>query len=353
MSLLGPFVRNITNTALNRQPSSYLCLLKQLRDTPPNQKISPKISVVGAGQVGISICAFLIQRNLARHLVIHDIRYDWAKAEALDLLHASCWLKNPHIEACGDGSHTKDSDIVIVTAGARPVGKDRSRLLVMKKTVEILKLAMPKLIELSPKAVFVIVSNPADVMTYAIQRICKLEKHRCFTTGCSLDSARFRFLIAQRLKVPTTEVEGYVIGEHGNSAVPVWSSVTVGGVPLVKVVRDLGTSMDTENWNNLFKDVTQAGASVGNIKGYTNWAIALSAVNVVEAMLENSGRILCLGTDMQGMNSIGQQVVLSLPCKVTSTGISHVLQLPLTALEQEKLHKSAEVLMKAQCSLEL
>ncbi|XP_020815381.1 L-lactate dehydrogenase B chain [Drosophila serrata] len=310
-----------------------------------------KISVVGSGQVGAAICSCLLLRKVTQNLVIMDVKYNLAQAETLDLLHGSVLLGNPRIVACSDGSRTKDSDIVVMTAGARPSGKNRSRLDAMHGTMEIFKAAIPLLVKQSPNAIFVIVSNPVDVMTFAVQCLAKLPKHRCLTTGCHLDSLRFRYFIAERLNVPPADVQAYVIGEHGVSAVPVWSSVCIGGIQLKDVIKELACGEDPEKWWNFEEQVTTAGASVGKVKGYTNWAIAATCTDVVEALTSDQGKILCVGTDMQGLHGIEHSVVLSLPCLVKSGGISHVFELPLTSAEQEKLNASAESLIDAQCSL--
>ncbi|KAH8254455.1 hypothetical protein KR032_010178, partial [Drosophila birchii] len=310
-----------------------------------------KVSVVGSGQVGAAICSRLLQRKVAKNLVIMDVNFKLAQAETLDLMHASALFDNPQIVACGDGSLTKDSDIVIITAGARPSGKDRSRLAAMHATMEIFKAAIPPLVKQSPNAIFLVLSNPADVMTFAVQRMANLPKHRCLTTGCHLDSLRFRYYIAERLHVPPSDVQAYVIGEHGASAVPVWSSISIGGIRLKDVIKELGSGEDQEKWSDLRKQVTTGGAAVGTVKGYTNWAIAATCVDVVEALTSDKGKILCVGTDMHGLHGIEHSVVLSLPCLVNSGGISHVFELPLTSEEKEMLNDSVETLIAAQCSL--
>ncbi|XP_017003205.2 L-lactate dehydrogenase [Drosophila takahashii] len=351
--LANPTANRWNQKPLTTKPikSSFSKLMKPIEGFKRNR--IPKISVVGAGQVGTAICAMLLLRNLTKYLVILDVNYELAKAEALDFQHGSAFLGDARVVPCGDGSHSKDSDVVIITAGARPSGKDRSRLAAMSKTVEILKEAVPKLVKLSPKATYLVISNPADVMTYAVQRIGKLPKHRCFTTGCHLDSVRFRNLIAGRLQVPPSQVQGYVIGEHGSSAVPVWSCVSVGGIRLNDVIKDLACGDDPEDWWGIIEQVTTSGLAVGKAKGYTNWAIALTCVDIVEAMCGGRGKIASVGTDMKGIHGIKENIVLSLPCLVTSGGISHVFELPLTTVEQNKLMSSANVLLEAQCSLKI
>ncbi|KAH8401541.1 hypothetical protein KR009_006326, partial [Drosophila setifemur] len=310
-----------------------------------------KITVVGAGKVGSACCAFLLIRNLVKDLVIYDKNYEWAQAEARDFIHGGCWMGDPRVSACGDGSNTKNSDLIIFTAGARP-GK-KTRLEIMHDTVKILQEAVPNLVKLSPKAMFLIASNPVDVMTHAVQKIGNVPKHRCFTSGCHLDSARFRYFIAQRLRLPISAVQGYVIGEHGNSMVPVWSSAQVCGFPMSTVVESLGCGDDPENWSEIDGMVKTAGRSISSVRGFTNWAVALACTDIVEAMRGPNGKVICMGTDVQGVHSIDESIVLSLPCHITSSGISTIYELPLSNDEHEKLMKSADVLLEAQCSLKL
>ncbi|KAH8340203.1 hypothetical protein KR067_013444 [Drosophila pandora] len=332
-----------------KKKNAFSSLMKPIKEF--KRKPGFKITVVGAGQVGLACCAFLLQRRLAKELVIMDVQYERAQAEARDFNHAAAFLADPKITACGDGVNTKDSDVVIVTAGVRP-GK-KSRLEVMHDTIKIFKELVPKLVSFSPKAIYLVVSNPADVMTHAFQKIGKIPKHRCFSTGCHLDTARFRYFIAQRLKVPTTAVKGFVIGEHGDSAVPVWSGVQVAGACLKDIVKNPGCGPDPEKWAEINKEVTCGGSSVSSVKGYTNWAVALTAVDVVAAIAGPYGKIMSIGTDMKGIHDIEENVVLSMPCMVTPSGISHIFEIPLSHGEFEMLHKSAKILFKAQCELGL
>lgn len=310
-----------------------------------------KISVIGTGQVGLSCCAFLIDRQLAQHLVMVDLRQEWVKAEALDFLHVSSLLASPKIETCTDASCTAGSKYIIVTAGTRPAGK--SRLAIAKESVEILSKLVPKLVESSPDATYVISSNPADVMTWAVRKMSGLPKERCISSGCHLDSLRFRYLLAQRLGVAASEVNAFIVGEHGDSSVPVWSGVTVGGIALQRLLPNIGTDQDEEKWQQVHTDVIKAGSSVSKIKGYTNWGVSLAIVDIIQAMMTNSGRILSVGTDIQGLMGVNDSVVMSLPCILGTHGVQKVIELPLTEFERNMFEKSTEVLTKAQCALDL
>ncbi|XP_030380049.1 L-lactate dehydrogenase B chain-like [Scaptodrosophila lebanonensis] len=309
-----------------------------------------KISVVGVGQVGIACSAFILQRRLTNHLVFMDIRKDWIKAEALDFLHASSTTGSQKITATVDGKEMAGSKYVVITTGLRPT-KDQSRLDVAQKTTDMIVKIMPPLLEYCPNATFIVVSNPADVITWLIQKLGKLPKHRCLSTGCHLDSLRFRYFISKRLGVAPSAVEGYIIGEHGNSSVPVWSSVMVGGIALLRIMPDIGTESDKEKWSKVHEQVVKGASTVSSIKTYTNWAIGMTVSDVISALKDNSGRILSVATDVQGFMGIEDSVVLSLPCILTSDGIAQVVELPLTDFEKDMLKKSVDTLIKAQCSI--
>ncbi|XP_064540467.1 L-lactate dehydrogenase B chain-like [Drosophila montana] len=337
-------------TYCNNSPMSTF-QRQYVKDIGKPSEPADKISVIGTGQVGLACCAFLIDRRLAQHLVMVDLRKEWVEAEALDFLHASSLLASPKIETCSDANCTAGSKYVIITAGTRPAGK--SRLDIAKDTLKILSKLVPKLVESSPDATFVISSNPADVMTWAVRRISGLPKERCISSGCHLDSMRFRYLLAQRLGVAASEVNAFIVGEHGDSSVPVWSGVTVGGIALMRIIPNIGTDQDQDKWQQVHTDVVKGGRAVSKVKGYTNWAVSLAVVDIIQAMMTNSGRILSVGTDVQGLMGVEDSVVMSLPCILGTHGVQKVLELPLTEFEMNLFEKSTEALFGAQCALNL
>lgn len=326
------------------------CLFKRLKQ----QEVQPgnKVSIIGSGAVGMACAVALLSKGITNDIALYDINKDLCTAESADLVHGSLFLNNCNVAKCCDIGSTRDSRVVVVTSGVRPKANEKPSE-VAQKTADIIKCVMPSLVKESPKAVFIIVSNPSDVMAWVAHKISKLPYERCISTGCHLDTARFRLFIAQLLGVATSSVNAFVLGENGERSVPMWSSVTVGGVRLEQLVPKIGTSEDPMQWCKVHKDVVEAAAKVIALKGYTNWAIGHAVADVVSAIFENSNRILSLSTNAKGMCGIKDDIFLSLPCIVNKWGLFGIIRPHLSKWESNAMKKSAEQVLKAQCDIKL
>lgn len=326
------------------------CLYKRLKE----QDVQPgnKVSIIGTGAVGMVCAVALLLKGITNDIALFDINKKLCTAEFSDLIHGSLFLNNCNIANCGEIESTRDSRVVVVTSGVR-VKANQNRLEVTQKTANIIKHVMPDLVKQSPKAVFIIVSNPSDVMAWLAHKITKLPYERCISTGCHLDTARFRLFIAQVLGVATSSVNGFVLGENGKSSVPMWSSVTVGGVHLEKLVPNIGTDKDIMQWSQVHMDVVEAASKVIALKGYTSWAIGHAVADVVSAIFENSNRILSLSTNAKGMCGIRDDIFLSLPCIVNKWGLFGIIRPHLSEWESAAMKKSAKEVLKAQCDIKL
>lgn len=324
------------------------CLYKRLQEqdyVPGN-----KVSIVGCGATGMAVAFGLLTRKITNNLALYDINSKLCRGETLDLMHGSVYLKDCSVEKVECIEGIKESRIVVLTAGARPK-HGQTRLDVAQSTADILHKIMPELVKNNPKAVFIIVANPADVMTYVARKSGNLPYEQCISTGCLLDTVRFRLCISKILGVSARSVHGYVLGEHGNSSVPIWSTVTVGGTRLQTIQPTIGTDEDKMNWSVVHQNVVEGAYNVIKDKGYTNWAVGLTVTDVISAIFEDSYRILPLSTNAQGMCGIKDEVFLSLPCIVNKWGIYGIMHLPMTESENCLMRKSAEALQKAQCSV--
>ncbi|XP_033246512.1 uncharacterized protein LOC108160350 isoform X2 [Drosophila miranda] len=327
------------------------CLFKTLggpHDTQPGRKVT----IAGAGAVGMACAMALLCKGVTNHVALFDDQKDWVAAERLDMLHGSMFINNPRIEQCNGVAATKDSRLVVLTAGNRPKPNE-TRLDVAQKTADIVKAVMPALLEQSPRATFIVVSNHADVMAWVARKVTNLPYERCFSTGCHLDTARFRLFIGQLLGIAARSVHGYVIGEHGGSSVPLWSTVSVGGVRLQEILPVIGTESDPMYWSAVHKDVVEAAFRVIAVKGYTNWAIGLTVADVVSAIFEDSHRVLTLSTNVQGFCGVKDEVFMSVPCVVSGHGISAICRPKLSDWEKKRFLKSAQTLLEAQCSIKV
>jgi len=199
-----------------------------------------------------------------------------------------------------------------------------------------------------------VVSNPVDVLTYVTWKLSGLPKERVFGSGTNLDSARFRFLLSERLKIATSSCHGWIVGEHGDTSVAVWSGVNVAGVALQSINPEIGSDEDKEGWQTeVHKQVIDSAYEIIRLKGYTSWAIGLSVATIVRSIMHNSRNVFALSTNVKGFHGIDKEVYLSLPCVLGATGLSHVVKQNLNEKEVEQLKSSAEQLYNVQKDLSL
>lgn len=309
-----------------------------------------KITVVGVGQVGMA-CAFsILTSHVSSDVVLIDVMEDKLKGEMLDLQHGSSFLKNARINASMDYAATANSSICIVTAGARQ-REGETRLNLVQRNTDIFKGIIPQLVKYSPNTILLIVSNPVDILTFVAWKLSGLPKNRVIGSGTNLDSARFRFLLSQRLNVAPTSCHGWIIGEHGDTSVPVWSGVNVAGVRLRDLNKHVGTAQDEEHWDELHKQVIQSAYEVIKLKGYTSWAIGLSVSHLASAILRNSNQVHAVSTLVTGHHGIEEEVFLSLPCTLGEDGVTYIVQQKLTDEELVLLHKSSAAMHQVQQDL--
>ncbi|XP_015989824.1 L-lactate dehydrogenase A chain isoform X1 [Rousettus aegyptiacus] len=310
-----------------------------------------KITVVGVGAVGMACAISILMKDLADELALVDVMEDKLKGEMMDLQHGSLFLKTPKIVSGKDYNVTANSKLVIITAGARQQ-EGESRLNLVQRNVNIFKFIIPNVVKYSPNCKLLIVSNPVDILTYVAWKISGFPKNRVIGSGCNLDSARFRYLMGERLGVHPLSCHGWVLGEHGDSSVPVWSGVNVAGVSLKNLHPDLGTDTDKEQWKEVHKQVVASAYEVIKLKGYTSWAIGLSVADLAESMMKNLRRVHPISTMIKGLYGIKDDVFLSVPCILGQNGISDVVKVTLTSEEEARLKKSADTLWGIQKELQ-
>ncbi|KAK1337908.1 hypothetical protein QTO34_001009 [Cnephaeus nilssonii] len=311
-----------------------------------------KISIVGAGSVGMACAISILLRGLSDELALVDVAEGRLKGEVMDLQHGSPFVKMPNIVSSKDYQVTANSNLVIITAGARQE-KGETRLNLVQRNVAIFKLMISDIMTYSPKCKLIVVSNPVDILTYVTWKLSGIPQHRVIGSGCNLDTARFRFLIGQKLGVHPESCHGWVLGEHGDSSVPVWSGVNIAGVLLKDLNADIGTDKDPEHWKNVHKDVIASAYQIIKMKGYTNWAIGLSVADLAESILKNLRRVHPVSTIIKGLYGINEEVSLSVPCILGENGITDLIKVKLTPEEEARLKKSAETLWEIQKTLKV
>ena len=306
---------------------------------------SKKVSIVGCGQVGMACAISILNQDLCGSLSLIDANEHKLQGEAKDLIQGSAFHQRLQIQASSNYSLTQDSDLIIVTAGvAQKPGE--SRLSLVERNVRILQQIIPNLLHYSPAAPICIVSNPCDVMTAVANKMAKhVPVGQIFGSGTCLDSSRLRSLIAQAMDLDAQHVHGYVLGEHGDSSLPVWSSVRIGALPLVPSPEN--ATIDPV-LTELHKQVVHAAGDVIALKGYTNWAIGLTSAYIAKAVLNDARSIMPLSTCVRGLYGIEEDVYLSVPCSLSASGIQRIAVLPLTTSEQEAFRRSAEKVWEVQ-----
>ncbi|MCQ2001573.1 L-lactate dehydrogenase [Arthrobacter zhaoxinii] len=308
-----------------------------------------KLGIVGAGSVGTSLAYAAIIRDTARRIAIYDIDAVRAEAEGLDLAHGTQFTGANTVTGSGNVEDLAGSDVIVITAGARQQ-PGQSRLDLAGTNVRILEKLMPQLIAQAPDAVYILVTNPADVLAVAAQKIGGLPRNRIFSSGTVLDTSRLRLLLAREAHVLMTSVHATIIGEHGDSEFPVWSNASIGPVP-IREWEISGRQVFTDEFlAAATNDVVNAAYQVIEGKGATNYAIGLAGVRIVEAVLNAENAVLPVAATLEGEYGISG-VALSLPSVVGHNGVYKMLEMPLDDEEAGKLTASAETLRSTLDSL--
>ena len=298
-----------------------------------------KVSIIGGGGLVGSMAAYALQCGGAvSHLALIDANQDAARGHATELLHGACLTADQRITA-GDYDEIATSNVVVITAGLRRK-PDESRLDLINRNVDLFLgiLDQVKAAGLKDNAHLVVVSNPVDVLTYLAVQRCGLPWQRVLGLGTQLDTARFRGYLAKRLQVPASQVQAVILGEHGDSMVPVWSSATVAGLPL-----EQWPGCTPQVQKEVFEETKTAGATMIKLKGGSGMAVGLSIREVVEAVARDSRRVLPVSTLQHGLYGV-RDVCLSVPTVVGCGGARQQVELTLTAKERLGIQQSARVL---------
>jgi L-lactate dehydrogenase len=298
-----------------------------------------KVSIIGGGGLVGSMTAFALQcGGVASSICLIDANNDLAQGQALDLLQGSSLIADQRISA-GSMEDVASSQMVVITAGLRRK-PDESRLDLINRNVDLFVNLLDQIMAggLKDSSYLVVVSNPVDVLTYLAVQRSGLPWQRVIGLGTQLDTARFRSHLARRLQVPATQVQALILGEHGDSMVPVWSSATVAGLPLEQWP---GFSATVQR--EVFEETRTAGATLIKLKGGSGFAVGLSIREVVESLLLDSRKVLPVSTLQQGLYGI-RDVCLSVPTVIGCGGARQQVELALTAKERLGLQNSARVL---------
>ncbi|KAI3687607.1 hypothetical protein L1987_81307 [Smallanthus sonchifolius] len=317
----------------------------QAASPPPPTTRNTKISVVGVGNVGMAIAQTVLTQSLADENALVDVNADKLRGEMLDLQHAAAFLPRTKISASVDYSSTVGSDLVIVTAGARQIPGE-SRLNLLQRNLTLFSKVILPLAAGSPESIMLIVSNPVDVLTYVAWKLSGFPSNRVIGSGTNLDSSRFRFLIADHLDLNAQDVQAYIVGEHGDSSVALWSSIHVGRVPILSFLERQQIAYEKQTLDKIHKEVVEGAYEVIRLKGYTSWAIEYSAASLARAILRDQRSIHLVSVLAKGFYGIdGGELFLSLPTQLGRSGVLGVTNVHLTEEEANQLRESAKTIL--------
>lgn len=291
-----------------------------------------RVVVIGVGAVGSTTAYTLLLRERMDELVLIDANQSKAVGDALDMNHGLPFLGRARVWA-GTYEDCREADIIIITAGAAQKPGE-SRVDLLKRNIAIFESITTEVLKYNDHGILLIASNPVDIMSYFTLKKSNWPVHRVIGSGTLLDSARFRYLIGQELNIDPRSVHAHIVGEHGDSELPLWSLANVAGTDLV---------IDDENKEKIFTNTRDAAYQIIESKGATYYAIALALDRICTAILRNEGAILNVSTllnDYHGVND----VYLGVPCVVDRTGVREVMNIQISEHERELLHRSANKL---------
>lgn len=315
--------------------------------------MASKITVIGAGSVGATIAYTLSQESFTSEIVIIDINKEKVDGEAMDIVQGTAF-RNPVDVISGDYDDAKDSDIVIITSGV-PRKPGQTRIELAQTNVNIIKDIAPKIASQAPNALYVIVSNPVDVMTYAFLKASGLPENQVIGSGTLLDTTRLRYGIADHFKVAQRNIHAYVFGEHGDSSFVPWSIANISGLSMEQytdVCNQYGKELGAFDGAALEEYVHKSGGEIIKRKGATFYGVSMSVVNLCGMLLAAYESVTTVSTMMHGEYGV-EDVCTSCLTLVGPGGVKGKIEVPLTEEEKVKFQKSADALKAVIAQLDI
>jgi L-lactate dehydrogenase len=298
-----------------------------------------KIVLIGCGAVGATFAYTVLLKGLANSLVIIDANEDKALGDILDLNHGQMFASPTRITA-GHYADCADAEIVVITAGAaqRP---GETRIDLMKRNVAVTESIVRQVTAYNQSGILLIVTNPVDILTQVALKTSGWPKNRVIGSGTLLDCSRFRYLVSQAIKVDPRNVHGWIVGEHGDSEVPIWSSLSVAGI---KLTESSGRwHLSEEQKEEICRETRNAAYRVIEKKGATYYAIALALARICEAIMNDQRSVLPVSTLVEDYCGVSG-VCIGVPCVIGRNGVEEVLELPMSPDEIERFQHSASVI---------
>ena len=305
--------------------------------------MNSKVVIVGAGNVGATTAYSIINQGLCEEIVLIDVNKDKAYAEALDMQH-SLYFMNRNIQVkAGDYADCKDADIVVITASA-PMPKDsHNRLEMLAPSIKIMTSIVNSVMESEFKGIFLVVSNPVDIMTYLVWKLSRLPAGRVIGSGTALDTARLCCSLAQMYDLDCKSVEAFILGEHGDTEFISWETATIGGKYVKDVMADNAERTRNTTKEELLRQTKEAGWEIFNRKGNTCYGIAASTSAIVKSILFNENKILPISVYLDGQYGL-EGLFFSVPTIINATGAKEIVEIRLDKEEKDALYASADLI---------
>ena len=304
--------------------------------------LKPKIAIIGAGHVGSTFAFSLMLSGLAREIVLIDKDDSLAIGECMDLNHGLSFAHPTKIYAAGfEGC--KDADIVVITAGANQKPNE-TRTDLINKNVAVFKEIVPAVVKYTKDAILLVVTNPVDILTYVTLKLSGFPSNRVIGSGTVLDTARLKYMISDYAKVDPGNIHAYIIGEHGDTELPVWSNATIGGMDIETYCSEYARLGNAKTeLKEIFLKVKNSAYEIIKRKGATNYSIALSLVKITRAILRDENSILPVSTLITDYYGISD-VCISIPSIVNLHGVEQYVKIDLSVEEQKLFKLSANTL---------
>lgn len=305
-----------------------------------NQK---KVVLIGTGMVGMSFAYAALNQNLCDELVLIDINEKRAEGEAMDLnhglafSHSSMKIYNGSYQDCGDAS------VVLICAGVNQKPGE-SRLELLKRNADVFKSIVPEVVQSGFDGIFVVATNPVDIMTRITYELSGFNPAKVIGTGTTLDTARLRYLLGEYFEVDPRNIHAYVIGEHGDSEFVPWSQALLAAKPIMNVLEDNPQTYYMEELDRIAGDVRDAAQKIIEAKGATYYGIGMAMVRVIRAILNNENSVLTASVRLRGEYGGKKDVFIGNPCIINSGGAKRLLELRLTDEELKKLDNCCQIL---------
>lgn len=306
------------------------------------QIVGNKVVLIGAGDVGVAYAYALVNQGTVDHLAIIDIDEKKLEGNVMDLNHGTVWAASNTRVSKGTYQDCADAAMVVICAGAAQKPSE-TRLQLVDKNMKIMKSITDNIMATGFDGIILVASNPVDVLTYAVWKFSGLSKNQVLGSGTILDSARFRYMLSQRYEVAPTSIHAYIIGEHGDTELPVLSSATIAGVSMRKKLEQ--TPGLNEELEQIFEQTRDAAYKIIDAKGSTSYGIGMGLARITRAIMHNQDVALPVSALLDGQYG-HEDIYIGTPAIINRTGVARVIELELTDHEQERFDHSAQTLKK-------